>query len=333
MAETNNDYYKILGVDKNATDSQIKKAYKKLAMKHHPDKQTGKSEIQKAEAEEKFKQISEAYQILSDSEQRKTYDRFGKRGLDGHVHTGAQFSNNDAFNIFEQFFGGSGFGNSFGPGTSFRFGTNSNNFEDGSTFNPDPMNVKHFRNAQQRRNAPRKGKNSELEYEISLQDFYTGCTKKIKIYYKIGLVKVSDIVEVDIQKGWREGIKITYNGKSSCPEGCLPGDLSLILVEKVGEHGFRRRINESPLLYTDNDGTESQKNSDLVYTLNISLEEAQNGINKTITHMDGRRVQVKCPKLNTSNQEYQIENEGMPIRSKGRVVGKGELYVRFNIIF
>eukprot|EP00009_Paramoeba_aestuarina_P005174 CAMPEP_0201523566 /NCGR_PEP_ID=MMETSP0161_2-20130828/20326_1 /ASSEMBLY_ACC=CAM_ASM_000251 /TAXON_ID=180227 /ORGANISM="Neoparamoeba aestuarina, Strain SoJaBio B1-5/56/2" /LENGTH=104 /DNA_ID=CAMNT_0047922729 /DNA_START=223 /DNA_END=534 /DNA_ORIENTATION=+ len=98
------DYYDILGVKKDSALSEIKKAYRKLAMKYHPDKNPGD-----AEAEKKFKEIGEAYSVLSDPEKRKTYDQYGKEGLQGG---GANFDANDLFqNLFQGgFFGGGGGG-------------------------------------------------------------------------------------------------------------------------------------------------------------------------------------------------------------------------------
>lgn len=96
MADINSDdYYKILGISKDANENQIKKAYRKLAIKYHPDKNPNNKE----EAEKKFKKIGEAYGVLSDNEKRKTYDQFGKQGLEG----GVNINPND---IFQSFFGG-----------------------------------------------------------------------------------------------------------------------------------------------------------------------------------------------------------------------------------
>ena len=91
----NNDYYTVLGIPKTATDKEIKRAYRKAALKYHPDKNKGDKK-----AEEKFQKISEAYEVLHDSEKRKQYDTYGKDGMK-RGHTGS-----NPFDIFEQFFGG-----------------------------------------------------------------------------------------------------------------------------------------------------------------------------------------------------------------------------------
>ncbi|MCK4980344.1 MAG: DnaJ domain-containing protein, partial [Candidatus Delongbacteria bacterium] len=97
------DYYDVLGVDKSSTKEEIKKAYKKLAIKHHPDKNKG----DKA-SEEKFKEIGEAYSVLSDDNKKARYDQFGHDGLRGAAGGGGfgGFDFGDAESIFEQFFGG-----------------------------------------------------------------------------------------------------------------------------------------------------------------------------------------------------------------------------------
>ncbi|MGZ4943520.1 MAG: DnaJ domain-containing protein, partial [Halobacteriota archaeon] len=104
------DYYEVLGVDRNATEAEIKKAYRKLALKHHPDVSSDK-----AEAEEKFKEITEAYEVLSNPNKRATYDRFGQSGFQQGT-PGAGFGDFGGFggfsDIFETFFGGGGFGQS-----------------------------------------------------------------------------------------------------------------------------------------------------------------------------------------------------------------------------
>jgi len=96
------DYYKLLGVQRGASEQEISKAYKKLAIKFHPDKNPDNKEL----AEENFKKVCEAYEVLSNKEKRQTYDQFGKSGLNQSGMGGGGFSNEQAEAIFSQFFGG-----------------------------------------------------------------------------------------------------------------------------------------------------------------------------------------------------------------------------------
>jgi len=124
MAEKR-DYYEVLGVDKNATADDLKKAYRKLAIQYHPDKQTGKSDAEKKAAEEKFKEAAEAYNVLSDPDKRARYDQFGFAGeqMGGGGSYGGGMSMDDILRQFGDLFGGSfggfgGFGDFFGGGSS-----------------------------------------------------------------------------------------------------------------------------------------------------------------------------------------------------------------------
>jgi molecular chaperone DnaJ len=104
------DYYEILGVNKNSDDAEIKKAYRQMALKYHPDKNHG----DKA-AEDKFKEAAEAYEVLSDSEKRKRYDQFGHRGMNGAGGAGGGMNMEDIFSHFGDIFGeGSPFESFFG---------------------------------------------------------------------------------------------------------------------------------------------------------------------------------------------------------------------------
>lgn len=115
MAE---DYYQTLGISKDASEDQIKRAYRKLAMKYHPDHSKGDKS-----AEEKFKKISEAYAVLSDKEKRKQYDMFGSEGFRQQYSQEDIFRNFDFGNIFREFgFGGSGFSSGRDGGVRFSFG-------------------------------------------------------------------------------------------------------------------------------------------------------------------------------------------------------------------
>ena len=106
MTTHKKDYYEILGVSKSASDEDLKKAFRGLAFKYHPDRNKDEG------AEEKFKEINEAYQVLSDSDKRARYDQFGHAGVSGHSQSSGFDFNSGFGDIFDSFFGGSGFSNS-----------------------------------------------------------------------------------------------------------------------------------------------------------------------------------------------------------------------------
>ena len=142
------DYYEVLGLQKGASDDEIKKAFRKLAMKYHPDKNPGDKE-----AEEKFKEINEAYAVLSDSEQKAKYDQFGHAGVDPNSFAGGGFGGfggfEDIFDMFSGAFGGGGFGGAFG--------------------------------GQRRSNGPRKGNDIQKSMTITFEEAAFGCKKQIKL--------------------------------------------------------------------------------------------------------------------------------------------------------
>ncbi|KAL0398555.1 UNVERIFIED_CONTAM: DnaJ protein1 [Sesamum radiatum] len=240
------DYYKILQVDKNAKDDDLKKAYRKLAMKWHPDKNPNN----KKEAEAKFKQISEAYEVLSDPQKRAIYDQYGEEGLKGQVpppdaggpggatffQTGDgpnvfRFNPRNADDIFAEFFGFSSPFGGMGGGSGMRGGS-------------------------------------------SLEELYKGATKRMKISREISdasgkTLPVEEILTIDIKPGWKKGTKITFPEKGNEQPNVIPSDLVFIIDEKP--HSMFTR-----------DG------NDLVVTQKISLAEALTGYTSTSRHlMDG----------------------------------------------
>ncbi len=143
------DYYEILGVSRDADTNEIKKAYRKLAMEYHPDRNPGNKE-----AEEKFKELSEAYAVLVDPEKRRRYDRYGKAGVQGGPSGFGGFETGgfDPFDIFREVFG-SGFGDIFGMGGS----------------------------SSRRRYAAQRGADLQVRVKLTLEEIATGTSKKIKI--------------------------------------------------------------------------------------------------------------------------------------------------------
>ena len=199
MAET--DYYELLGVSKSASDAEIKKAYRKMAMKYHPDHTKG----DKA-AEEKFKKISEAYAVLSDKEKREQYDRFGSTDFHQRFSQEDIFRNFDFGDIFREF----GFGGGGGPGGGFRF-----SFGGGSPFGGQSAYGGHPRQAA-------KGNDLIYELPLTLQEVATGASKQVSFQHGEQVEKLT----VKIPKGMIHGKKIRLRGKGSpSPYGGSPGDL------------------------------------------------------------------------------------------------------------
>ncbi|KAI8145445.1 hypothetical protein BJV82DRAFT_603684 [Fennellomyces sp. T-0311] len=328
-------YYDILGVSPDASESELKKAYRKLALKYHPDKNPG--------AGDKFKEISHAYEILSDSEKRQMYDQFGEEGLNGQGGMGGGM---DAEDLFSQLFGGGLFG---GGGRSSR------------------------------PSGPRRGKDMMHHLKVSLEELYAGKTSKLALQKSVicsrcegrggkegamqtcrscngngvrimmrqmgpmvqqiqqpctdcrgegevindkdrckqcmgkKIVSERKILEVFIDKGMRDGQRITFSGEGDQAPGIIPGDIIIAIDEKPHQR-FQR------------------KGDDLVYEAKIDLLTALAGGQFAIPHLDervllvsvlpGEAIQPGCIKV--------IPNEGMPTY---RHHNHGHMFVKFQVEF
>nr|XP_043637723.1 dnaJ homolog subfamily B member 13-like [Erigeron canadensis] len=322
------DYYKVLGVDRNASDDDLKKAYRKLAMKWHPDKNPNN----KKDAESKFKTISEAYDVLSDQQKRAIYDQYGEEGLKGQVpppghggfsgmhHDGGsssfRFNPRNPEDIFSEFFGFSspfgGMGGAHGGGGPFQrsmFGEDilshlrggaGNGVGEGSPSMP-----------------PRKGAMIERTLPCSLEDLFKGTTKKMKISRDVTdgtgrPTTVEEILAIEIKPGWKKGTKITFPEKGNQQRGVIPSDLVFIIDEKP--HAVFKR-----------DG------NDLVVTQKISLAEALTGYTAQISTLDGRSLTIPINSVISPTYEEVVKGEGMPIPKEP--TKKGNLRVKFDIKF
>jgi len=172
------DYYKLLGVDKSASDKEIKTAYRKLAMKFHPDQTKGDKT-----AEEKFKKVSEAYAVLSDPEKRKQYDTFGSNGFHQRFSQDDIFKGFDFNDILREFGLGGGQGARFSFGSRGIFGN--------------------------QRTARQKGSDLIYELPITLQEVATGTEKIVSFQHQGGSEKIT----VKIPKGMISGKKLRLSGK------------------------------------------------------------------------------------------------------------------------
>lgn len=155
------DYYEVLGVSKTATQDELKKAYRKLSMQYHPDRQAGKNDAEKKDAEEKFKEVSEAYSILSDKDKRAQYDQFG---FEGPNMGGGGFSGFDPFEMFRHHFGGNPFGNDDSPFGFGGFGFGGRRHSHMQDFNQ-----------------PENGDDIQMAMRLSFVESLYGCVKDIDL--------------------------------------------------------------------------------------------------------------------------------------------------------
>jgi curved DNA-binding protein len=278
MSET--DYYKTLGVDKNASESEIKKAYRKLAMKYHPDRTKGDKS-----AEEMFKKISEAYAVLSDKEKRKQYDTFGAAGFSQRYSQEDIFRGFNFGDIFKEFgFEDSSFTNMFmgGGGRGRRFGF---------SFGGDPFNAY---TARQR--AQVKGSDLVYELPLTLQEVLRGTTKTIALEQGGQQKKI----EVKIPKGMATGKKLRLAGKGQ--PGALggpPGDLYI-----------QAKVLDDPVF--------SLVGHDLYVDREIKLTEALLGTQIQVPTVDGKNLNLKIPPGTQHHTKMRIKGYGLPEMKGGQ---------------
>ncbi|KYO02209.1 heat shock protein 40, type II [Plasmodium gaboni] len=288
------DYYAVLGLTKDCSQDDIKKAYRKLAMKWHPDKH--QNEEDKIEAERKFKLIVEAYEVLSDEEKRKNYDLFGQSDLGGYTNKDETFytySNIDPNELFNRFF-------SHDASSFF-----SQGFDDFPSFQ-DIFSRSFGRAA-----------SFEVPLLVTLEELYTGCRKKLKVTRKrfVGLNSYEDntFITVDVKPGWSDGTKINFHGEGeqSSPNE-QPGDLVFIIKTKPHDRFIREGNN-------------------LIYKCYLPLDKALTGFQFNIKSLDNRDINVRVDDIINPNSKKIITNEGMPYSKSPSV--KGDLLIEFDIVF
>jgi curved DNA-binding protein len=272
------DYYKALGVSKNANDGEIKKAYRKLAMKFHPDHTKG----DKA-AEDKFKRISEAYAVLSDKEKRKQYDTFGSTGFKQKYTQEDIFRGFDFSDILKEFkFGSNMFGGKGKKGSSFSF-----NF--GDQFHPHghPFRQQHH---------PEKGSDLVYELPLSLEEMLKDTNKTISYTHNGNTERLT----VKIPKGMIAGKKLRIAGKGNPGmTGGPPGDLYI----------------QSKLIPHPVFGCEG---TDLFIDQTIKLTDAILGTTIQIQTIDGNSLNVKVAPGTRHQTKMRLTGHGLPVMNTNK---------------
>ena len=291
------DYYKVLGVNKNASQDEIKKAYRKLAVKFHPDKNKGNKE-----AEDKFKEINEANEVLSDKDKRKKYDELGEnwkyyqqsgdsQGFDWsqYANRGNQGSRQYSYEgDFGDAFGGSGFSDFF----ETLFGGRGGGFGQSST-------TKGRRSA---RRANLKGEDLNAEMSVTLEDAYKGAEKIFDLN--------GQSIKLKIKPGISEGQILKLSGKGN------PGYNS-------GAHGdlfLKIHILNDPLF--------ERKGNDLYTDLRVSLYTAVLGGKAPLRTFKGT-ININIPKESQSGKTLRLQGMGMPVYGKSSEFG--DLYARLAV--
>nr|CCC93959.1 putative chaperone protein DNAj [Trypanosoma congolense IL3000] len=312
------DYYKVLGVPRNASPTDIKKAYHQLALKYHPDKATGNRE----EAERRFKEVSEAYDVLSDEKKKTIYDTYGEEGLKGNVPDGDssgfsgfrssgsggtayRFTNADAFEMFSSFFGSKdpfAGDNLFGGGPGLHrvfpgFG-GPNGFM--SDFGSPQMSPAH------------EVPPVEYTFFCTLEEIYCGCTKKFNVSRRMPSGECSKLFEVVVSPGYKKGTKIRFPGEGGVVHGYPPNvlaDLLFILDEKPHPRFVRN-------------------GSDVETTVHINLKQALLGTTVSVTCLDGTSETITLSGVSGNGRKICVKGKGFPNRKTGE---RGNMYVTIEV--
>jgi len=283
MAATFRDYYQTLGVPKSASEDEIKSAFRKLARKHHPDLAKDKKA-----AEEKFKEINEAYEVLSDPEKRKKYDQYGA----DWQHAGAGFSGATGGSARGS---GGGFGGFGGGGQDFHFG--GTGYSDFFEQFFGTRRGRGFGGGVEFEETPQRGRDVEADILVSLEEVLNGATRQIS--FRKGNSPEVQTYTVKIPKGVREGQRIRLAGQGG--EGGARGE--------AGDLYLKVRMQQHPDYRFEG--------SDIYHEVELPPWQAVLGGELTIPTPDGR-AKLKIPRGTQNGRKFRIPGRGLPERGGGR---------------
>lgn len=280
------DYYLLLGVSKSATADEIKKAYRKLAMQFHPDKNQGNKK-----AEEKFKEISEAYEVLSDEKKRQNYDLYGHAGAQGNPFGSGPTGGSGGFGGFRN--SGSASGDQFQDIFGDVFG--------------DIFGQANARNQRGRSSTRGQTRGSDLRYSLSitLEEAATGCDKTIGFTRQVGSREDSAKLAVSVPAGVKEGQRLKLANEGDRPSQGIPGDLYVII--SLQEH----------LIF-------KKEENDVILDLPLSYTNAILGSKIEIPTLFGK-AEIKIPPGTHSGQVFRLKSKGFPKLGSS---GSGDMLVR-----
>lgn len=281
------DFYQLLGVSRTATPEEIKKSYRKLAMQYHPDKNPNNKK-----AEEKFKEITEAYEVLSDEQKRQNYDNFGHAGAQGSPFGGA-----GGFGGFGQGAGRAGASADFNDIFGDVFGDIFNQGKRGGGPNP-------FGGAGRTR-GPARGSDLKYTLSITLEEAAVGCEKLISFARQMGSKEENARLSVTIPAGVKEGQRLKLSSEGDKPSSGPAGDLYVII--EMQEHSLFRR-----------------DESDVVLDLPVSYTDAILGKTVEIPTLFGK-AEIKIPAGTHSGQNFRLKSKGFP---RIGATGSGDMLVR-----
>jgi curved DNA-binding protein len=294
MNESIMEYYQVLGVAKTASADEIKKAYRKLALKYHPDKNQGKKE-----AEEKFKGISEAYAVLSDPEKRKQYDTYGSDGFRQRYSQEDIFRNFDINDVLRQF----GFGGGFRSAGGFRTTSGGSPFD--TIFSQSGMRGGGCQGGGCG-SQPVKGNDLTYELTVTLEEVLHGAEKTVNLRQNGQTQSVS----VKVPKGIETGKRLRLSGKGGIsPSGGPAGDLYLKI--QVAPHPVFQRLDD-----------------DLVVEKRIPFSEACLGTTVEVETLDGKKFNVKVPPGVQQEAKLRIKGHGLPV---GPIGHRGDILVKIAV--